>query len=220
MALMQLVPLPSFPQTPTSTGSDFKKGGNDKNVVVWLDHRPVEETKEINATNHSLLRCVGGQISIEMDTKALWLGDNMRKELFDQCEFYHLTDALKHLATGREMRRFCSAVCKQGNIRVGSRWWRRMLVGRVEDFLYRDCAEGNLVLYYYAMMEFIAQQIIEGMNEFGHVKSSQVTTNVVILLCSTKQVHHAKAAKFWTLSMEYCTAIACEDYVLSFPPPP
>jgi FGGY-family pentulose kinase len=102
------------------TGPDFDKNGNDHNVILWLDHRPVEETEKINATKHNLLRYVGGTMSIEMEIpKVLWLKNNMPKELFDRCKFYDLADALTHLATGNEKRSFCSVVCKQGYVPVG-----------------------------------------------------------------------------------------------------
>nr|OQO30662.1 hypothetical protein B0A51_01548 [Rachicladosporium sp. CCFEE 5018] len=103
------------------TGPKFdNQDGNDRNVILWLDHRPVEETKKINATDHNLLRYVGGQMSIEMEIpKVLWLKNNMPKELFDKCKFYNLTDALTHLATGNETRSYCSVVCKQGFVPVG-----------------------------------------------------------------------------------------------------
>ncbi|VUC35125.1 unnamed protein product [Clonostachys rosea] len=102
------------------TGPDFKNDGNDRNVILWLDHRPVQETEKINNTKHKLLKYVGGQMSIEMEIpKALWLKNNMPPELFDRCKFYDLTDALTHLATGNETRSFCSTVCKQGYVPVG-----------------------------------------------------------------------------------------------------
>jgi FGGY-family pentulose kinase len=102
------------------TGPDFDRSGNDHNVILWLDHRPVEETAKINSTKHNLLRYVGGTMSIEMEIpKVLWLKNNMRKELFDRCKFYDLADALTHLATGNEKRSFCSVVCKQGYVPVG-----------------------------------------------------------------------------------------------------
>lgn len=115
------------------TGPDFNKSGNDHNVVLWLDHRPVEETKKINNTKHNLLRYVGGTMSIEMEIpKVLWLKNNMPKELFDRCKFYDLTDALEHLATGNERRSFCSVVCKQGYVPVGV---DGSVKGWQEDFL-------------------------------------------------------------------------------------
>lgn len=103
------------------TGPDFSnKDGNDRNVVLWLDHRPEKETAKINATKHNLLRYVGGTMSIEMEIpKVLWLKNNMPKEQFDRCKFYDLTDALTHMATGNEKRSFCSVVCKQGFVPVG-----------------------------------------------------------------------------------------------------
>ncbi|MCJ1459722.1 hypothetical protein MMC28_010101 [Mycoblastus sanguinarius] len=99
------------------TGPKFD---NDRNIVLWLDHRPVEETAKINATGHNLLRYVGGTMSIEMEIpKVLWLKNHMPKELFDRCKFYDLADALTHMATGNENRSFCSTVCKQGYVPVG-----------------------------------------------------------------------------------------------------
>jgi FGGY-family pentulose kinase len=115
------------------TGPDFKNDGNDRNVVLWLDHRPVEETLKINATSHNLLRYVGGKMSIEMEIpKVLWLKNNMPKELFDKCKFYDLADALTHIATGNETRSFCSVVCKQGYVPVGV---DGSVKGWQEDFL-------------------------------------------------------------------------------------
>ena len=102
------------------TGPNFANDGNDRNVILWLDHRPVEEAAKINATGHNLLRYVGGKMSIEMEIpKVLWLKNHMPPEMFDRCKFYDLADALTHLATGNEIRSFCSTVCKQGYVPVG-----------------------------------------------------------------------------------------------------
>ena len=116
------------------TGPDFSnKDGNDRNVVLWLDHRPVEETQKINATKHNLLRYVGGTMSIEMEIpKVLWLKNNMTPEQFARCKFYDLADALTHMATGNEKRSFCSVTCKQGYVPVGV---DGSVKGWQEDFL-------------------------------------------------------------------------------------
>jgi FGGY-family pentulose kinase len=106
---------------------------NDRNVILWLDHRPEAETIKINATKHNLLRYVGGKMSIEMEIpKVLWLKNNMPKEQFSDCKFYDLADALTHIATGNEARGFCSAVCKQGYVPVGV---DGSVKGWQEDFL-------------------------------------------------------------------------------------
>jgi FGGY-family pentulose kinase len=112
------------------TGPNFD---TDRNVILWLDHRPVTEAAKINATNHNLLRYVGGTMSIEMEVpKVLWLKNHMPAELFDKCSFYDLADALTHIATGNEKRSFCSAVCKQGYVPVGV---DGSVKGWQEDFL-------------------------------------------------------------------------------------
>lgn len=124
------------------TGPDFSNDGNDRNVILWLDHRPVEETEKINATNHKLLKYVGGKMSIEMEIpKVLWLKNNMPPELFARCKFYDLADALTHLATGNETRSFCSTVCKQGFVPVGV---DGSVKGWQEDF-YNEIGLGDLV---------------------------------------------------------------------------
>ncbi|KAH8122756.1 FGGY-family pentulose kinase [Trichoderma asperelloides] len=124
------------------TGPDFTNDGNDRNVILWLDHRPVEETEKINATNHKLLKYVGGKMSIEMEIpKVLWLKNHMPPELFARCKFYDLADALTHLATGNETRSFCSAVCKQGFVPVGV---DGSVKGWQEDF-YHEIGLGDLV---------------------------------------------------------------------------
>ncbi|PWY66476.1 putative FGGY-family carbohydrate kinase [Aspergillus sclerotioniger CBS 115572] len=87
----------------------------DRNVILWLDHRAVDETKIINATNHPVLDYVGGAMSVEMEMpKILWLKNHMRPDQFRDCKFYDLADALTHLATDKETRSYCSAICKQG----------------------------------------------------------------------------------------------------------
>ncbi|OPB39739.1 FGGY-family pentulose kinase [Trichoderma guizhouense] len=124
------------------TGPKFDNDGNDRNVILWLDHRPVEETDKINATGHKLLKYVGGKMSIEMEIpKVLWLKNNMPPELFDRCKFYDLADALTHLATGNETRSFCSTVCKQGFVPVGV---DGSVKGWQEDF-YHEIGLGDLV---------------------------------------------------------------------------
>ncbi|KAJ5580728.1 sugar kinase [Penicillium hetheringtonii] len=112
------------------TGPNFD---SDRNIILWLDHRPVEEAAKINATNHNLLRYVGGTMSVEMEVpKVLWLKNHMPPDLFDKCAFYDLADALTHLATGNNKRSFCSAVCKQGYVPVGV---DGSVKGWQEDFL-------------------------------------------------------------------------------------
>ncbi|KAJ5307062.1 hypothetical protein PENANT_c003G05846 [Penicillium antarcticum] len=93
---------------------------NECNVILWLDHRAVDETKKINATGHSVLQYVGGSMSVEMEMpKIMWLKNHMDPQMFRDCKFYDLADALTHLATGQETRSYCSVICKQGYLPSG-----------------------------------------------------------------------------------------------------
>ncbi|KAJ5374075.1 hypothetical protein N7517_006081 [Penicillium concentricum] len=96
-------------------------GSGDQNVILWLDHRAVAETKTINATGHPVLQYVGGGMSVEMEMpKILWLKNHMDASKFRDCEFYDLADALTHLATGEKARSYCSVICKQGYLPAGT----------------------------------------------------------------------------------------------------
>lgn len=72
--------------------------------------------------------------------KVLWLKNNMPPELFSKSKFYDLADALTHIATGKETRSFCSAVCKQNYVPVGI---DGSVKGWQEDFL-EDIGLGEL----------------------------------------------------------------------------
>ena len=49
-------------------------GNKDMNIIMWMDHRAAEQAERINATQHEVLKYVGGKISLEMQTpKLLWL---------------------------------------------------------------------------------------------------------------------------------------------------
>src|SRR6202011_686973 len=49
-------------------------GDQQRNVMVWMDHRAIAEAREINDTHDDVLRYVGGSISPEMEIpKLLWL---------------------------------------------------------------------------------------------------------------------------------------------------
>src|ERR1700748_1044004 len=46
-------------------------GDDRRNVIVWMDHRAIEETRRINETGDDVLRYVGGSISPEMEMPKL-----------------------------------------------------------------------------------------------------------------------------------------------------
>jgi FGGY-family pentulose kinase len=88
--------------------------GNDEwNVVVWMDHRALAQRARINATEHRVLRYVGGLISPEMQTpKLLWLKERLPKSWQRAARFLDLPDFLTYRATGLDTRSLCSTTCK------------------------------------------------------------------------------------------------------------
>ena len=94
-----------------------------RNVIVWMDHRAVEQADRINATGHDVLKYVGGKISPEMETpKLLWLLEN-RPAVFDAAwQFMDLTDFLTWRASGDLARSICTVTCKWTYLAHESRW--------------------------------------------------------------------------------------------------
>lgn len=88
-------------------------GDDSRNVVLWMDHRSLEQTARINATGHEVLRYVGGVISPEMETpKLAWLKERLPQSWSRAARFFDLPDFLTYRATGVDVRSLCSTTCK------------------------------------------------------------------------------------------------------------
>ncbi|MCB8837984.1 FGGY-family carbohydrate kinase [Aurantimonas sp. VKM B-3413] len=98
-------------------------GDHQRNVIVWMDHRALEQTARINATKHPVLKYVGGAISPEMETpKLLWLKEN-KPETFERAgHFIDLADFLSFRATGARERSVCTVTCKWTYLAHEGRW--------------------------------------------------------------------------------------------------
>ncbi|XP_060081414.1 FGGY carbohydrate kinase domain-containing protein-like isoform X2 [Ylistrum balloti] len=81
---------------------------------MWMDHRAEAQAKRINATNHDVLRYVGGTISLEMQApKLLWLKENLYSTCWSKAHhLFDLPDFLTWKATGSLSRSLCCLVCK------------------------------------------------------------------------------------------------------------
>lgn len=95
----------------------------DRDIIVWKDHRAVEQAARINETEHDVLRYVGGRMSPEMQTpKLLWLKEN-RPEVFSRAwQFFDLTDYLSWRATRSLARSSCTVTCKWTYLAHEARW--------------------------------------------------------------------------------------------------
>ncbi|XP_008335797.2 FGGY carbohydrate kinase domain-containing protein-like, partial [Cynoglossus semilaevis] len=91
-----------------------QEGHSQRNVVMWMDHRAVEQASSITNTGHKVLSRVGGVMSPEMQPpKLLWLKENLRESCWDKAaHFFDLPDFLSWKATGSLTRSLCTVVCK------------------------------------------------------------------------------------------------------------
>ncbi len=85
----------------------------ERNVIVWMDHRAIDQANRINATGAAVLRYSGGTVSPEMETpKLLWLKENNPATWQRAARFLDLADFLTYRATGDDTRSLCTTVCK------------------------------------------------------------------------------------------------------------
>jgi FGGY-family pentulose kinase len=90
-----------------------EEGEAERNIIVWMDHRAIKETEEINKGGHDVLRYVGGGLSPEMETPKLkWLKTHLPKTWAAAGKFLDLADYLTYRSTGVDARSLCTVVCK------------------------------------------------------------------------------------------------------------
>ena len=85
------------------------RGSLARDIIVWMDHRALDQAERINATGHRVLDYVGGRISPEMQTpKLLWLRENRPETYAAAWQFFDLADFLSWRATGDLARSTCT----------------------------------------------------------------------------------------------------------------
>lgn len=98
-------------------------GDPARNVIVWMDHRAVDQARRINAGGHAVLSYVGGVISPEMETpKLLWLKERLPAAFDAARHFFDLPDYLSWRASGGLARSACTVTCKWTYLAHENRW--------------------------------------------------------------------------------------------------
>ncbi|HYD06959.1 MAG TPA: FGGY-family carbohydrate kinase, partial [Reyranella sp.] len=90
-----------------------RSGDPRRNVIVWMDHRAIQQADRISRTGHAVLRHVGGTISPEMETpKLLWLKEHLPQTYAAARQYFDLADHLTYRASGDAARSICTVTCK------------------------------------------------------------------------------------------------------------
>ncbi|WP_413736338.1 FGGY-family carbohydrate kinase [Sodalis sp. RH21] len=90
-----------------------EQGEEERDIIMWMDHRAVDEARDINATGDAALRYVGGEVSVEMELpKALWLKRHFPDRYRRAWRLFDLADFLVWRATGADVASSCTLTCK------------------------------------------------------------------------------------------------------------
>jgi D-ribulokinase len=113
-------------------------GDPERNIIVWMDHRAMDQTRRINRSAERVLDYVGGTISPEMETpKLLWLAEQMPATFGSAWQFFDLTDYLTWRSTGSLARSVCTVTCKWTYLAHENRWddgyFRKVGLGALAD---------------------------------------------------------------------------------------
>ncbi|KAG0476620.1 hypothetical protein HPP92_013461 [Vanilla planifolia] len=88
-------------------------GDERRNIIVWMDHRAVEQAERINSRRAPVLQYCGGSVSPEMQApKLLWVKENLKESWSVAFRWMDLSDWLAYRATGDDTRSLCTTVCK------------------------------------------------------------------------------------------------------------
>ncbi|TLV10585.1 FGGY-family carbohydrate kinase [Klebsiella indica] len=88
-------------------------GEEERDIIMWRDHRAQQEAKIINYTGDETLRYLGGEVSVEMELpKILWLKRHLPQRYQQIWRLFDLADYLVWRACGNDIASTCTLTCK------------------------------------------------------------------------------------------------------------
>ncbi len=101
---------------------------DNQNIVMWMDHRAIEEANEINATGDEALKYVGGEVSPEMELpKILWIKKHLPQQYQKIAKLFDLADFLVYRSTSQPVRSVCTKSCKWNYLAHKNQWANTLL---------------------------------------------------------------------------------------------
>nr|ATG70945.1 FGGY family of carbohydrate kinase [Juniperus drupacea] len=132
-------------------------GDARRNVIVWMDHRAVEQAERINSYNSPVLQYAGGALSPEMQPpKLLWVKENLNESWAVAFRWMDLSDWLTYRATGDDTRSLCTTVCKWTYLghahmqQMNTKNTKAMDACGWDDVFWQEVGLGDLVEGHYA----------------------------------------------------------------------
>lgn len=152
-------------------------GVDSQNIVMWMDHRAIEQAQQINLTGDPSLKYVGGEVSVEMELpKILWLKQNLPNQYQKTAKFFDLADFLVYKATGKPVRSVCTKSCKWNYLSHEQRWATGLLEQiDLLDLLEEGRVEGP-ILEVGSLAGHLSEQAA---SELGLVTSTAVATGLI-----------------------------------------
>ncbi|XP_063935374.1 uncharacterized protein LOC108227384 isoform X2 [Daucus carota subsp. sativus] len=131
-------------------------GDARRNVIVWMDHRAVNQAERINSSNSPVLQYSGGAVSPEMQPpKLLWVKENLQESWSMVFRWMDLSDWLSYRATGDDTRSLCTTVCKwtylgHAHMEVNKKDLRNMEACGWDDEFWEEIGLGDLMEAHHA----------------------------------------------------------------------
>ena len=152
-------------------------GNPEQNVIVWMDHRAIEQTDKINSFGHDVLKYVGGKISPEQESpKLLWLKQNLSDSWNKTAKFFDLADFMTYKATGNDARSLCTTVCKWTYLGHENKWDKTFHQQiKIDDLFIGDKIGTDIK----PMGSFVGNLKKDAADELGLTTKTKVATGII-----------------------------------------